>query len=74
MRTHGPTPHPSKDRATPAFREPSSWGVAMAIAITIVICLAAFIWIFVSLEPAMSDFIAEDALATPTAQPLTDET
>jgi hypothetical protein len=41
------------------------WGVPLVIAIAIVISMAAFILIFVRLEPYMSDFIANDAVASP---------
>lgn len=42
------------------------WGIAIAIALTILICIVAFIWIFVQLEPFLSDFISEADLGTPT--------
>jgi hypothetical protein len=57
---------PTDNDAAPTFNEPPSWSVAAAIAVTIVICIAAFVWIFVRLEPLMSDFVSDDALATPT--------
>lgn len=44
----------------------NDWGIAIAIGITIVICIAAFIWIFLQLEPLLSDFVSEADLATPT--------
>jgi hypothetical protein len=58
--------HRTEDEVAPTFTEPPSWGVAAAIAVTIVICIAAFVWIFVRLEPFMNDFISEEAIATPT--------
>jgi hypothetical protein len=51
----------------PEFDTPrSDWGIAAAIAFTIVICIAAFIWIFIQLEPLLSDFVSEADLVTPT--------
>jgi hypothetical protein len=51
------------------FTEPrSDWSVAVAIALSIIICLAAFIWIFVQLEPFLSDFVSQAELATPAVE------
>lgn len=43
----------------------SDLGIAVALAISIVICLAAFIWIFVEIEPYMRDFTGSDVVVTP---------
>lgn len=40
-------------------------GAAFALAIVIVLCLAAFVLIFVGLEPFMSDFTGGGVIATP---------
>ena len=47
-------------------RSRNDWGIAAAIAIAIVICIATFIWIFIELEPLLSDFVSESDMATPT--------
>ncbi len=49
----------------PLAKRSSDWGVAVAIALSIVICLAAFIWIFVELDPLLSDFTGTDTIVTP---------
>jgi hypothetical protein len=41
------------------------WGVAIAIALTIVICLVAFVWIFIELDPYLDDFTGSDVTVTP---------
>jgi hypothetical protein len=43
----------------------SDLGIALAIAVSIVICLAAFIWIFVEIEPYMRDFTGSNVVITP---------
>jgi hypothetical protein len=58
--------HRTEDEIAPAYTEPPSWGVAAAVAVTIVICIATFVWIYVRLEPFMNDFISAEAIATPT--------
>lgn len=56
------------DEHRPGFRRSrGDWGVAASIVLTIVICITAFIWIFLQLDPLLSDFISEADLATPTA-------
>lgn len=42
----------------------SDWTTAVAIAVAIAICLIAFIWIFLRLDPYLSDFVSDDP-ATP---------
>ena len=51
------------------------WNVAVAIALSIVICLAAFVWIFVELDPFLDDFTGSNVTVTadPSASPV-DET
>jgi hypothetical protein len=49
-----------------SYEERSYWGLTVAIGITIVICLIAFIWIFLRLNPFLSDFTGSDVLLTPT--------
>lgn len=56
---------PPDDDLPPLAKRSSDWGVAVAIALSILICLAAFVWIFVELEPFMSDFTGTDAIVTP---------
>jgi hypothetical protein len=40
------------------------WGATIAIVLSIVICLVVFIWIFIELNPYMSDFISGDQTPT----------
>ncbi|HUG15140.1 MAG TPA: hypothetical protein VMM78_08975 [Thermomicrobiales bacterium] len=47
-------------------RSRNDWSIAAAIAVTIVICIATFIWIFIELEPLLSDFVSEADVMTPT--------
>lgn len=56
---------PNDDNLAPRASQRTDWGVAIAIALSIFICLAAFIWIFVEIEPFMSDFTGSDAIITP---------
>ena len=54
--------------------EESSWFAAIAIVVTIAICLVAFVWIFMRLNPYLSDFVTVDAptvvpAASPSASP-----
>jgi hypothetical protein len=46
----------------------SDWTTAIAIALAILICLAAFIWIFLRLDPYLSDFVSDDDPATPATE------
>ncbi len=51
---------------SPTRRTPNSdRAIAIAIAFSILICLAAFAWIFVQLEPLMDDFTGTDVVVTP---------
>jgi hypothetical protein len=63
---------PHDDDSPPDDAASTDWGVAAAIAISIVICLAAFVWIFVELDPFMDDFTGSDATVTsdPAASPV----
>ena len=63
---------PHDDGSPPNDEASKDWGVAVTIAITIVICLAAFVWIFVELDPFMDDFTGSDATVTsdPAASPV----
>lgn len=46
--------------------------VGISMAVTIFLCIAAFIWIYVRIGPAFSDFVpANSAAATPSATPST---
>ncbi|MEX1157665.1 MAG: hypothetical protein WEC79_01900 [Thermomicrobiales bacterium] len=56
---------PTDDDPLPSVDLSSDWGVAVAIGLTILICLAAFVWIFVGLDPFISDFTGTDAVVTP---------
>ncbi|MDQ3548533.1 MAG: hypothetical protein M3439_06895 [Chloroflexota bacterium] len=58
---------PVNDGPSPAAtsRRASDWGVAVAIAFSIVICLVAFVWIFIALDPILSDFTGSDMIVTP---------
>ena len=59
---------PSLNEETPPDSDSrSDRGVAIAIALSILICLVAFVWIFVELEPFMSDFTGTDAVVSPEA-------
>ena len=58
---------PTYDDPQPDERRTHDWSVAVTIALAILICLIAFIWIFVQLEPFMTDFIGSEAAASPTA-------
>jgi hypothetical protein len=60
------------DGSPPDQKDSRDWGVAAAIAISIVICLAAFVWIFVELDPFMDDFTGSNATVTsdPSASPI----
>jgi len=66
---------PDDDEPPPADQPSKDWGVAVAIALSIVICLAAFVWIYVELDPFLDDFTGSDATMTadPAASPV-DET
>ena len=44
------------------------WTVALALALAILICLGAFVWLFIQLDPFMSDFISGTDLVTPTVE------
>lgn len=44
----------------------ADWIVAGSIAVAILICLVAFVWVFVELEPLMDDFIPGSAAPTVT--------
>lgn len=52
------------------------WTIALTLGLAILICLGAFVWLFIQLDPFMADFIsgadpvtpAVDA-ASPTAEP-----
>jgi hypothetical protein len=50
-------------------------GVAITIALSIIICLTAFVWIFIQLDPFLDDFTGTDVTVTadPAASPV-DET
>lgn len=63
---------PNDDGSPPDNEASKDWGVAIAIAITIVICLSAFVWIFVELDPFLDDFTGSDATVTsdPVASPV----
>lgn len=56
---------PFGDEAPPTADRGNDWGVAVVIALSIFICLATFIWIFVALEPFMNDFTGTDVIVTP---------
>jgi hypothetical protein len=56
---------PADDESSPMRARHNDWAVAGAIALSIFICIAAFIWIFVELEPFMSDFTGSDVIVTP---------
>jgi hypothetical protein len=60
------------DGSPPKEAASKDWNVAAAIAISIVICLAAFVWIFVELDPFMDDFTGSNATVTadPAASPV----
>lgn len=45
----------------------SDWTTALAIAVAIAICLTAFVWIFLRLDPYLSDFVSDDP-ATPASE------
>lgn len=64
---------PGDDEVWPDDRSSRDWGVAVTIGVAILICLAVFVWIFVLLDPLMTDFIGGDdgSFATPavTASP-----
>jgi len=55
---------PVSDDPSPSANRSSDRGVAVAIALSIVICLAAFVWIFVALDPILSDFSGTDVTVT----------
>jgi hypothetical protein len=59
---------PVEEYRTDYPRPRGDWGVAIAIALSIVICVAAFIWLFVELEPFLSDFVSEATVSTPTLE------
>lgn len=49
----------------------ADWFVAASIGVAIVICLVAFVWVFVQLDPFLDDFIPGNAAPTPTpSEPL----
>lgn len=50
-------------------RSQNEWGIALAIGFTIIICIVAFILIFIQLEPLLSDFISESDISTPSTEP-----
>ena len=57
------------DRSTNSFDDtaPSrEWTVALTFGLAILICLAAFVWLFIRLDPFMSDFISGTDPVTPT--------
>ena len=60
-----PMREPDAEDVLPPHKRTNDWGVAVAIAVSIVICLATFVWIFVEIEPFMSDFIGSNVVATP---------
>ena len=39
----------------------TAWFQAVSIAVAIVICLIAFTWLFLRLDPYMTDFVSSDA-------------
>ncbi len=63
---------PDDDSPRRVDQRGTDWGIAIAIALSIVICLAAFVWIFVELDPFLDDFTGTDATVTagPSASPV----
>ena len=55
---------PTDDDLLPEPPPSNDWGVAVTIGVAIVICVAAFLWIFFELEPFMSDFNGSDSTPT----------
>lgn len=64
--------HPTDDGPPTYDGRRSDWSVAAAMALSIVICLAAFVWIFVELDPFLDDFTGSDMTITadPFASPV----
>lgn len=57
---------PANDELQEQFEPAGDWSVAVAIVATIVICIVAFIWIFIRLDPFLDDFVSSTDLTSPT--------
>jgi hypothetical protein len=56
---------PGQDPSYSRAPEHSGWLTGISMLVAIVICVAAFIWLFLQIDPYLSDFISGDE-PTPT--------
>jgi hypothetical protein len=70
---------PGQDPPFSRAPEHSGWLTGITMAVAIVICIAAFIWLFLRIDPYLSDFISGDdptptSVETPSATQTIDAT
>lgn len=48
--------------------QPREWTIALTLGLAILLCLGAFVWLFIQLDPFMSDFISGTDSVTPSVE------